>query len=87
MSMYKKPINVQKGFLKTVEILVSAAFLAIVGFLSYYIAKDGIQAVLAWFQGKWFCMVAMILIVAGSVCIWIFEIVKLMKRTGDSDGK
>lgn len=83
--IYKKPKDVNKVAINTLKIVLSAAFIAIITICIYYIAVDGWESFIAWFQGKYFCMFAMIFVVAGFIGFWIWRIFKIMKGTSKDE--
>lgn len=79
--IYKKPKNVNKVVANTLKVVLTAAFVSILTICIYYIAKDGWEAFLAWFKGKYFCLFAMIFFFAGYIAFVIWRIIKIMKGT------
>lgn len=82
---YKKPKNNKKALFATLRIVLTAAVVAIFGIIGYYAATQGWEAVFAWFGGKYACMVVMILLVAATMAVWLFKIVKSMTRFKEDD--
>lgn len=83
--MYREKRNYKKPILATIRILLLAGLLAIVGMLGYYAATEGWAAVLAWFQGKWFCMVGIIALFAATVAMWVYYFAKQARKLGEDN--
>ena len=83
--MYREKKSYKKPILATIRILLLAGLVAIVGMLGYYAVTEGWGAVLAWFQGKWFCMVGIIALFAATVGMWVFHFVKQARKLGDEN--
>lgn len=79
-SLYKKPKSNNKAMFATLRIVLTVAVVAVFGMIFYYAATAGWEAVFAWFGGKYACMVVMILLVAATMAVWLFKIVKSMTR-------
>ncbi len=77
---FKKPKSNHKAVFATLRIVATFAALALFGIIFYFVATQGWEAVFAWFGGKYFCMVVMILIVALIMSMWLWSIVKMMKK-------
>ncbi|MCI1244464.1 MAG: hypothetical protein LKG11_00690 [Bacilli bacterium] len=84
---FKAPKNKGKIALGTIAIVTGAATVAICGIAGYYIATTGWDAVLAWFQGKWFAMIAVILIIAAFLVCMICMAYSTFKKTRYDDNE
>lgn len=82
---FKKPLNVNKIVFNSVKILFTAALVAILTMAIYYILHDGWQAFLDWWSGKWFCLIAVVLIVAVALGMWIWTLIKTIKKVTDNE--
>lgn len=76
---YKKPKQNQKALFATLKIVMSGAVLAFFGILFYYAATEGWESVFAWFGGKYFCLVVIVLLLAVTAGVWLWTIVKKIK--------
>ena len=85
MSGYKKPMRADKVALATVKIILTALVVGIAAIVLFYGIKDGWQSVIEWFVSKWACLIAVVLIVAGTASLWILSIFKKAKDLGDEE--
>lgn len=83
--LYKKKSNVSQAALATARILLTAFTLGIIGMVVFYVVTEGWEAVIAWFAGKWFAMVAVIGIAGGAVILWALYAFKLYKKLTEGD--
>ena len=83
--MYQQKRDFRKPVFATLRILLLAGLLAIVGMIGYYAATEGWQAVFAWFKGKWFCMVGVIVLFAATVAMWIAHFLKQARKLGEEN--
>ncbi len=82
----KAKSNNKKTVIATIKIVLTFLAIAVFGMIFYFVATQGWEAVFAWFGGKWFCMVVMVVIAAGTLAMWLFTLVKSMKaRLGEDE--
>ncbi len=82
---YRKPLKVNKIALRTCQILFSAMFIALAGIIIYYGATRGWQALGEWFKSQWACMIAVILVIAATIAIWLYTLYKFIQKVGGKD--
>lgn len=82
---YKKPKKPKVIALTTIRIVLTFALLAIFGMVGYYVAVDGWESVIAWFSGKYFCMIAVILIFAATAAFWLLKLVNTIKGLNENE--
>lgn len=83
--LYGKQRKKNKALLNTLIVLLGASCLAVGSIIVYYIATDGIQAVLAWFTSKWACMFAVILLFGATLAVLLIAVVSNMRKLGNED--
>lgn len=84
-SHYKKPKSIKKNIVATIKILVTTAVIAVTAIVMYYGFTDGWQAVADWFSSKYACLIAVIILVAGFLAMWIISLAKTMKKVQDNE--
>ena len=82
---YKKPKKAKSTIIATVRIVLTFAALAIFGMVFFFAWRDGWEAVFAWFGGKYFCMVIMILLFAITAALWLWKLIVSMKRLREDE--
>ena len=82
---YKKPRNLKKTSLKMAKLLVTFALISIFTIIGVFIGLNGIQAVMEWFASKWFCMVAVIALIAVVIAWWLWDFFRNMKRVAEDE--
>lgn len=89
MSKVYKKYKQKKGYsslLTTIKILLAALCFAILMMFLVFVCTEGIEAVIAWFQGKWFCLVIVLVIFAATAILWLVGFVKKI-RSFSNDGQ
>lgn len=84
---YRKPVNFQKGALATARILLTCLAVAIVGIVSVYIAMNGWEAVAEWFAGRWFALIAAVIVISACLGLWAWSLYSYLRKTGGDDGE
>ena len=71
--------------IKSVVLALAASF---IGLFAYCLATGGWEAIAGFFAGKWFALIAIVVIVAASLAAWLFLASTAPGRDGrDRDGK
>lgn len=84
-AMYKKPKAGRQALFATLRIVLTAALVAVLGIIIFYVAKDGWESVLHWFVSKYACMILVILLFAATAAMWLWKLVKTMQRLKEDD--
>ena len=77
---YKKPKANNKAIIATLKIVFTALVAAFIGMIGYYAATQGWEAVFGWFGGPYFCMTVIIVLIAGTIGMWLYSFVKMTSR-------
>lgn len=84
-SHYKKPINVNKTAFNTIKIVLTVIVFAIFVMAAYSIFTFGWNTFISWIIDKWGCLVLVVAIIAASLFMWIYSIVKDMKKVIENE--
>lgn len=79
---YRKPRSLKKGALATAGTLLAAGSASVVGVVGYYAATEGWRFIVDWFSGKWFCLIAVIALLAGTLAFFAYLAVRNFIRSG-----
>lgn len=83
---YRKPRSLKKGAMATAGTLLAAGSASVIGIVAYYVATEGWRFVVDWFAGKWFCLIAVIALWAGTLAFFAYVAVRnFIKSGGDGD--
>lgn len=85
MSSYRKPRRFRKGALATAVTLLACLTLSLVGIVAYYWATQGWEAIVGFFTGKWFALVAVVVLVALAAAGWLLFTAFTSKSLGGKD--
>lgn len=84
-SRFKKPVNVNKTIFNTLKIILTAGFGAIITMAVYFIITKGWEAFLAWWTGKWFALIAVVIIFAAVIVIWLITIIQSIRKVTENE--
>ena len=81
----KKNGSISKTVMSTIKILLTVALLAVIIMITYYVATEGWEAVIAWFKSSWACMFALVLLTGAVLALWIISIYRKIKAVREDE--
>ena len=81
---YKKPRSVKFMSFAIARILLTVASVSVLAVFIYYVAVEGWQTVIDWFNGKWFAFACVFAVLLGTIILWILSVFMKLKKLSDS---
>ena len=82
---YRKPKKAKNTALATIRIILTFATIALLAMVFYFAWKDGWESVFAWFGGKYFCLIVVVLFLAITAMCWIIEAIMKIRRLREDE--
>ena len=79
---YKKKRDVAGGVLFTAKVLCTVLLLCVLGYFGYVLAFQGWQAVVDWFEGKWFTFFLLLALFIATAALWGIGAYRRLKGLG-----
>lgn len=82
---YRKPKKAKNTALATIRIVLTFATIALLAMVFYFAWKDGWESVFAWFGGKYFCLIVIVIFVGLTAVIWLVDAIKRIRRLREDE--